>query len=369
MHQFIHACAGSGKTETIVKRCADVDNQKSRIAITLTLSGQDELEQRLRSSCRLSNVPKVMGWYEFLLTHIIKPYLPLKFPGQVITGFYFPKGKQEDGRYYASKMDPKRYFLPDGRVHKDYVEELAFEIIHEAKGKVEFRLGRIFDEIIIDEAQDISRAGLSVLEKFLYSREFDLFIVGDSRQSLIDSSLRSKENKKADRLGLVKWYEKFENQGLLKIENLSYTYRFNQEIAAFSDSIFEKAFGFDPTESRFKTRSGHDGIFLVDCEDREAYLEIFSPINLRHNKKSWADLEKIEFQNFGASKGRTFDRVAIFATKPIQDFINKGQYLKDKSACGFYVAVTRARYSVAIVMKSVPTTLNSNLGVKIWKPN
>lgn len=369
MHQFIHACAGSGKTETIVKRCADVDNQKSRIAITLTLSGQDELEQRLRSSCRLSNVPKVTGWYEFLLTHIIKPYLPLKFPDQLITGFYFPKEKQNNGYIRVCKVDPKRYFLPDGRVHKDYVEELAFEIINEAKGKVEFRLGRIFDEIIIDEVQDISREGLSVLEKLLYSREFDLFIVGDSRQSLIDSSLRSKKNKTADRLGLVKWYEKFENQGLLKIEHLAYTYRFNQAIAAFSDLIFEPTCGFAPTESRFKTCSGHDGIFLVDRKYMESYLETFSPVNLRYNKKSWANLEKVEFQNFGVVKGRTFDRVAIFATKPIQDFIGKGQYLKDKSACGFYVAVTRARYSVAIIMKSVPTTLNSNLGVKIWKPN
>ena len=53
--------------------------------------------------------------------------------------------------------------------------------------------------------------------------------------------------------------------------------------------------------------------------------------------------------NFGASKGKNYDRVLIFPTKPIRTYLDT----KDPSKAGdlekFYVAVTRARYSVAFV--------------------
>ncbi|MDD4570564.1 MAG: hypothetical protein PHE70_10650 [Tepidanaerobacteraceae bacterium] len=52
----------------------------------------------------------------------------------------------------------------------------------------------------------------------------------------------------------------------------------------------------------------------------------------------------------GESKGLTFERVLIFPTKPILDWMkDHSKTLKDQSQSKFYVALTRAKHSVAVV--------------------
>ena len=54
--------------------------------------------------------------------------------------------------------------------------------------------------------------------------------------------------------------------------------------------------------------------------------------------------------NFGDAKGLAFDRVLIYPTKPILAWINDpSSKLEDRSRARLYVAITRARYSVAFV--------------------
>jgi superfamily I DNA/RNA helicase len=54
--------------------------------------------------------------------------------------------------------------------------------------------------------------------------------------------------------------------------------------------------------------------------------------------------------NFGESKGLSFDRVLIYPTKPFCNwFKNHLSELATTSRSKFYVAITRARYSVGIV--------------------
>ena len=54
--------------------------------------------------------------------------------------------------------------------------------------------------------------------------------------------------------------------------------------------------------------------------------------------------------NFGKSKGLTFNRVLIYPTNPIKNWIKDNNIeLASTSRCKFYVAITRARYSVGIV--------------------
>ena len=53
---------------------------------------------------------------------------------------------------------------------------------------------------------------------------------------------------------------------------------------------------------------------------------------------------------FGSSKGLTFDRVLIYPTKDMEQwFFNHNKELKNQMRSKFYVAVTRAKFSVAIV--------------------
>ncbi|MDH2455530.1 AAA family ATPase [Corynebacterium bovis] len=374
-HLLIHACAGWGKTQHIIERCSQDVSEVRRLIITLTLSGQDELEGRLRQVPDLSVTnQQVSGWYKFLMDHVVRPYLPLVFPGQRVTGFIFDPGSEKEKIRKKKKDDRRRYFSDTGMLYKDNLEELAAKVMLKSGGLVEDRLGRIYDEIVFDEVQDISRSGLDVIECLLKQRAVRCLLVGDSRQSVLDSGLASRKNKAADRQKLIEWYRQFQNDGHLTIEEKCETSRFNQKIAKFSDSIFPKELGFCHTVSRMKKRDSgesHEGVFLVAKEDIDAYYEKFAPKVLRHSSASWAGQDILEPMNFGVSKGRTYSRVMILASGPIQDFCLNNKALKGKSACGFYVAVTRARYSVAIVVNKPRSELEILVppGFSLWPPD
>ena len=371
MHQFVHACAGSGKTQHVIDHCSQGQPNVRRLIITLTLAGQDELEGRLEKNIGPSvPVPEVMGWYAFLTNHIVRPYLPLLFPEQRVAGFIFDPGDSRKSLRFKKKTDPRRYFSETGMIYKDNLEELATGLIDRAGGLVENRLHLIYDEILIDEAQDVSRSGSDIIARLLHQDLVHCLLVGDSRQSLLDSSLSSRKNRKADRQNLMAWYREFVNLGRLKVDEIVETYRFNQAIADFSDTIFPKRFGFSSTVSRMNDESSHDGVFLLAKEDLEPYVAEFNPTVLRHSSSSWRDQIAHNPITFGNSKGRTYQRVVILATGAIQNFCLKGEELKDRSACAFYVAVTRAQYSVAIVINQSRKNLiaSAPLGIPVWTP-
>ena len=374
MHKFIHACAGSGKTQYIAETCRDNNSPKELAVITYTVSGQDELRSRLLSICGSGEQPKVFGWYEFLINQIVRPYLPLLFPGQKISGFYYPEGKDVIGGMMRmrKKTSPDRYFTKDLKIHREFLEELSFEIIKVSGGKVQNRLNKIFDLILIDEVQDVNKFGLEVIGKLLENgvqgNNFDgyqLLLVGDVRQSILSTSRSSNINKNYSGYDVIKWYRKMENRQLLKIESHNYTYRCVQEIASFSDKIFRSDLGFGSTVSRCCLEDEHKGVFLVCKKDFQDYLKVYSPIVLRYSKAVPCDPEWNPI-NIGVSKGRTYERVAIMATKPIKKFIEKKEYFSANSASSFYVAVTRAKVSVAIVVDKIPRNICNELGIEIW---
>ncbi len=73
-NRIILACAGSGKTTTIVDDvCADASRKAA--LITYTINGTDEL---VKIACeRYRAVPShavISTWYAFLLRHFIRPY-------------------------------------------------------------------------------------------------------------------------------------------------------------------------------------------------------------------------------------------------------------------------------------------------------
>lgn len=345
-HILVHACAGAGKTERIVQRCAESD--RKRLVITLTDTGQAELLSRLSIACGPSQTPDVMGWYSFLINHYIRPYLPSLFPGVRPTGFLFDRKFHPDNHYRLAGVS--RYFSADGSLYRETLAELAVEIARSTNGLPETRLGRIYDEIIFDEVQDLSRKSLDVIERLLKQITPEVFMVGDTRQSLLDSDQMSRKNRAADRLGLLRWYETHASKGHLTIEHDNATWRSNQAIADFSDRIFPASLGFPATISKNLQVTGHDGVFLVSEMDLEKYLEIYTPVLLRAGKSSGKHLGDLKFRNFGKTKGLTFDRVLIYPTGPMLKLIEKGEPLKEKSACAFYVGVTRARSSVGIVV-------------------
>lgn len=369
-HLFVHAAAGSGKTERIVRTCANRDRPKRRLVITLTESGQEELISRLSDACSADQVPDVIGWYAFLIKHYVRPYLPCLFDGVRPTGFIFDRDLHPKNHFRLA--GEARYFSSNGSIYRESLPELAVKVAEAAQGKIEYRLSRIYDEIIIDEVQDIGRKSLDILARLLDFTSLRLVMVGDVRQSLLDSDLMSSRNKNADRLQLLTWYRDHERSERLTIEEMTTTLRSNQVIASFSDAIFPAELGFAPTTSANKEITGHDGVFLVHEAHLNDYIQRYGAVPLRGSAASGKHLNHLGFTNIGQVKGLTYDRVIIFPTQPMLDLISTGKAMAEKSACSFYVAVTRARASVAIIVDSKRLTKrlqdNPTLPIELWEP-
>ena len=105
----------------------------------------------------------------------------------------------------------------------------------------------------------------------------------------------------------------------------------------------------------------HDGVFLISKADMKAYYEEYHPQVLRFDKNT--DACGFQAVNFGACKGETFDRVMILPNGPLQKFLLKN--VKLGSPEKYYVAVTRPRYSIAIVMEKVPDSLAGYMSEEI----
>lgn len=347
MNRVTLAVAGSRKTQSIVDACADGGSAKRRLALTFTIAGQMELESRLRAS-RPGGTPVVMGWFTFLLRHVVRPYLPLAFPGVVLRGMNY----EGDPGLYAKGQ--KRYFDSSGRVYGKHLAKLARVVSEASRGAAVDRIAHIFDEIYLDEVQDLTGSDLYILEELMVNPEIDVHMVGDVRQSVISTNPRDPNLKKYKGLGMIGWFEGQSASGLLEIEHSTRTWRSNQAIATFSDTLFPD-YSFEPTVSMQMMATGHDGVFAIAESDVEAYLRKFDPQPLRPSIVT-ASTVNLPFQNFGKVKGLTFDRVLIYPTRPITDFLTNGTALAAKSACGLYVAVTRAKFSVAFVVTSPAKT-------------
>jgi DNA helicase II / ATP-dependent DNA helicase PcrA len=173
--------------------------------------------------------------------------------------------------------------------------------------------------------------------------------VGDPRQGTYSTS-NSAKNKKFSRTNIVNFFDYPEIQEKIEVAtgSLVTNYRSNQKICDFANKIFPE---YSPTNCGQYEKTGHDGIFLVREQDIDKYFsDYFSCTQLRDRITENRVKNNHEVYNFGNSKGLSFERVWIYPTKPITDWIKDNSTdLQPISRSRFYVAVTRARYSVGIV--------------------
>lgn len=343
MNRATLAVAGARKTQSIVDACCDTANRKSRLVLTYTISAQHDVEARLRRACSTEQLPDVSGWYTFLLHHWVRPYLPLLYPGRRLTGLNFD---ERTGVDYAT--GESRYLDSESRAYKRYLSKLALDVAAASDGAVIDRLEHIYDEIHIDEVQDLTGYDLDIIQALLASK-IDIRLVGDVRQSTFNTNPQDPKNKQYRDLKMLNWFALQQSKGRLEIVHSTETWRSNQQIAAFSDTIFPVSCGFPPTLSRQTATSHHDGVFAVRLDHVDTYVALHNPLCLRPSRSTRIP-RQIDATNFGLAKGLTYERVLIFPSSPIRDFLNKGKPLAEKSACGLYVAVTRAVHSVAFVI-------------------
>ncbi len=155
----------------------------------------------------------------------------------------------------------------------------------------------------------------------------------------------SAENSQYRSGGILKLICEWENNGLCQIEKHAKSYRCNQRICDFADMLWPV---MEKTASCNSTATEHDGIFVVSEDKVHKYVNHYKLVVLRYNSN--ADTHGYPALNFGNAKGLEFDRALIIPHGPIKTYLQRGD-VKDveKSLEKFYVAVTRAKHSVAFL--------------------
>ena len=340
------AVAGSGKTEEIVSRIKSQDPLTRSLALTFTVNGQNEIANRSKSE--LTTNHETSGWMSFLVRHIVRPYLPAVFPQVQANGLCFVQSTRE----IPQGRGGWKYYFNDA--HQPYSVRLAMlakRVLKESRNAPIARLETIFDAIYIDECQDLTPSDLVVVEALMKS-SIRVFVTGDVRQSVLKTSRSDRFQQQYSGVEQVGWFRDRQAKKICDLRFSSETRRFNSEIASFSDLIHDPALNFPPTVSLQDCSTEHDGVFLIDVADVDAYVSEWSPMILRYSKSADSRWPAGETLNFGASKGLTRNRTLIFTTGTIEKWLKGKELLKPDSACGFYVAATRARYSVALAAKN-----------------
>ncbi|QQM20554.1 UvrD-helicase domain-containing protein [Rhodococcus sp. P-2] len=343
------AVAGSGKTQEIASRIEIQDSGVRSLALTFTVNGQNEIHSRISSNNSFSH--ETMGWFTFLLKHVVRPYLPAVFPNIITRGLCFV---DSDSQIPKGRSGWRYYINDEHQPYSTRLGILAKKVLRAAKEAPIRRLEEIYDQIYIDEFQDLVGNDLVILEALMES-SISVFITGDVRQSVLQTSRSDRLNHEYRGVNLVDWVRKKEKQQKCAVTYSNETSRFNQIIADFSDQIHDPKLTLPNTISTQTRETLHDGVFLLDSNSIQAYVDRWNPTIL-WSRSSQRTLPEAELMTFGASKGLTRDRILIIGTGSIKKWLKSKDLLLPKSASGFYVATTRARFSVAIAIDKATAT-------------
>lgn len=340
-HLFVVASAGSGKTTYLVDEALKIQN-KNVLITTYTEANESEIKKKFlkKNGCVPKNVT-IQTWFSVLLQHGVRPYQGY-FIEKDITGMLLIQGQSAQ---YIKESDIKHYCDKNLKMYSDKISKFVIKCNEASHGKVISRLARIYEYILIDEVQDLAGYDLDLV-RMLCSSNVRVALVGDPRQGTFSTNSAAK-NKKYRRYEILSYFNDKPITGLsIQDSLLTANHRSIQSICDLADKLFPE---FPKTTSGNLSQENHQGIFLVKKSDVEKYISEFQPIILRDNKKIIVS-PNTHVYNFGASKGLTFDRVLIYPTKPINDWLkNNESNLADMSRAKLYVAITRARFSVAFV--------------------
>ncbi len=337
---MVISAAGSRKTTYIVEQ-ALVHQDKKILILTYTIDNLEQIKKYFieRNGLTPSNVC-VKSWYTFLLHECARPYQNALYDKKRIETICFVQGKSAK---YIRKEDTDHYYFADAnRIYTDKISDFACECDKQSGGLVIKRLEKIYDYIFIDEVQDLAGYDFDFLE-LLFNSTIAVTVVGDNRQATYVTNY-SPKNAQFKGKNIIDLFKLWEQNGLCTIQERNECYRCNQAICDFADALYPD---MTKTVSKQSIVTNHEGLLLVRKKDVEAYIETYKPRLLRYMvSKETVHLNAL---NFGLSKGQSFDRVLIYPTKPIKDYLMTGDLTKIGDKSKFYVAVTRARYSVAFI--------------------
>lgn len=172
--RVIFAVAGSGKTTYIVN---ELSLEKRSLILTYTDGNYDNISRKILAKFggRWPNSVTLMTYFSFLYNFCYKPYFAdiIHAKGIVFDNNPNIKIPQDSMRYYLS---------PSGLL---YSNRLAFFLERaNALPKIKRRIERYYDELVIDEIQDIGGRDFDFLES-LMDTNVNMLFVGDSKLNFL----------------------------------------------------------------------------------------------------------------------------------------------------------------------------------------
>ncbi len=372
-NKLVIAAAGSGKTTMLVKEALSIKGETILIA-TYTESNKNEIINKITKEA--GSVPPnitVITWFSFLLKHGVRPYQSVfnQSLHDKEIGFYLtnaPSGAKlnENGEaiknsfgykiYWTEKDNFKRYyFTSDYKIFSDKISRFVFETNKKSKGAVFNRITSIFDNIYIDEVQDLAGFDLEII-KLLFKAKSNIVLVGDPRQVTYKTHHTNKHKEYSN--GKIRNFAESEKKlgKTIKCEvdttTLKNSHRNNQQICDYSSKLYPSLPSIGSCNcEKCQTVAEHQGVFIVPKDNVERYLSTYNPVQLRWNASTKVD-EQYSALNFGESKGMTMERVLIYPTQKMIEWIKNNRFDDDfvEARAKLYVALTRATCSSAIVM-------------------
>lgn len=359
-NRLVIASAGSGKTTYLVEQALKIRGQ--RVLIT-TYTESNEAEIRKKFFDLAGRIPPnvvITTWFSLLITHGVLPFQGGVFDFAV-RGMLLVQSQSAvrfvNGRGIAvcwpENDVAKHYFDPQGRVYSDKLAKLVIRCNERSGGAVIDRLNRVFPNVFVDEVQDLAGYDLDILEALARSR-VRLLMVGDPRQVTYLTHNERRLAKYADG-GIADFLQTLPQKLKIEIDDtsLNRSHRNSAVICAVSSRLFPALAATQACDcaSCRQAPPAHAGMFLVRQADYAEYLATVRPMQLRDKITSSGVDPASPVMNFGESKGRGFDHVVIIPTGPMQKWLADPQTtLAAQSRARLYVAITRARHSVAVAM-------------------
>src|ERR1700722_13334277 len=341
-NKIIVASAGSRKTTSIVEEVLGLLGRKVLIT-TYTNENVAQINSYfIQKKGVLPPQLDLASWFSFLLRDGVRPYQNVLTTGGRIATISFDR--LPSSVRFAPKVEVARYYLNSQRhIYSERTSEFVCQCNQLSARRVVKRLEQIYDFIFIDEFQDLAGYDLDFVEELLRSR-ISVTAVLDPRQTTYVTN-NSKRNKQFKKNGIFDCITKWDSAGLVSVEYRNQCYRSNQAICDFADSLYPE---LPKTTSMNNTQTGHDGIFSVEKRRVLEYYHEHNPTVLRYSRAT----NTINFPatNIGVSKGKTCDRVLVFPTKIWKQYLENKNPDKISDRAKLYVAITRAKYSVAFVV-------------------
>ena len=373
------AAAGAGKTTYVVREAL---KSSEKVLIT-TFTTENEAEIKKKIIKEKGFIPEnivIQTWFSFLLEHGVRPYqgcvdermFDYEVKGLLLVTSksgvkYTFRGKSvsysEDEEFF------KHYFTREHKIYSDKIAKFVCRACERSKNAVVQRLEKIYSTIYIDEVQDLAGYDLDLV-KILMTSTSNIILVGDPRQVTYYTHWETKNSN--FRNGKIELFLK-QCPKKLKIEVdkeiLNKSHRNNKAICDFSSLLYQGEFSNTEPCSCVECHPAeieHQGIFLVKENDIRAYIEKYEAIQLIWDRKNKIYLKNNAFYNIGISKGKSFNRVLIYPTKDMVTWLSNAEtMLKDETRAKLYVAITRARYSVAFVVNE--KDIQNITNIPVWE--